>query len=548
MGLTKPLNGFGQKLVLRLIPGRLLHSIWRTYSANIMPGGCEHLSITTTKWSGGTESCSLQRSLRFESCLRQISWWWPGKWLGLATGKNTKEQLGRYMRVKRWFTIPCNADGSKNTSKKPVFGQDKPIDYDNVYPTNEEPTTKKKKKKGTTESENGGIVDHSEVIDTKMVESDTKRVEEPELKPKKKKTKHDLCSSGLAEVKMDTANESKIDDSTKKTKEKKITIMQEDKLMPSTSNDNEIATDDGEKERKIKKKKSTTDGAVKDTKMVESDTKKVEEPELKPKKKKTKHDLYSSSQAEVKMDMTNELKLDDLTKKTTEKKKTSMQEDKLMPSTSNDNEVATDVGEKERKNKKKKSGAVKDAEADIVKMDAGSENMSSKEKKSSKKRKRDENENSSNEVTISEESKCQKTQTFKEEKSKKEEINLQETSKNQLDGQSNGKLETNGGEISIAKKSTKKQRNVTNEPKTVNAFQRVKVDQVEFADEKLQDNSYWAKDGADIGYGAKAQEVLGQVRGRDFRHEKTKKKRGSYRGGSIDLQSHSIKFNYSDGE
>ena len=35
---------------------------------------------------------------------------------------------------------------------------------------------------------------------------------------------------------------------------------------------------------------------------------------------------------------------------------------------------------------------------------------------------------------------------------------------------------------------------------------------------------------------------------RDFRHEKTKKKRGTYRGGQIDLQSHSIKFNYSDDE
>ncbi|KAK9106787.1 hypothetical protein Syun_022798 [Stephania yunnanensis] len=36
--------------------------------------------------------------------------------------------------------------------------------------------------------------------------------------------------------------------------------------------------------------------------------------------------------------------------------------------------------------------------------------------------------------------------------------------------------------------------------------------------------------------------------GRDFRHEKTKKKRGSYRGGQIDQQSHSIKFQYSDDE
>ncbi|KAL6847105.1 hypothetical protein ACP4OV_022958 [Aristida adscensionis] len=84
-------------------------------------------------------------------------------------------------------------------------------------------------------------------------------------------------------------------------------------------------------------------------------------------------------------------------------------------------------------------------------------------------------------------------------------------------------------------------------PKTVNAFQRVKLENVKFADERLQDNSYWAKGGAESGYGAKAQEILGQVRGRGFRHEKTKKKRGTYRGGQIDFQTHSIKFD-SDNE
>lgn len=31
------------------------------------------------------------------------------------------------------------------------------------------------------------------------------------------------------------------------------------------------------------------------------------------------------------------------------------------------------------------------------------------------------------------------------------------------------------------------------QPKTVNAFQRVKIDQVEFKDDRLKDNSYWAK-------------------------------------------------------
>ena len=40
--------------------------------------------------------------------------------------------------------------------------------------------------------------------------------------------------------------------------------------------------------------------------------------------------------------------------------------------------------------------------------------------------------------------------------------------------------------------------------------------------------------------------LLNSLAHRDFRHEKTKKKRGTYRGGQIDLQSHSVKFNYSD--
>ncbi|XWS73342.1 hypothetical protein CRYUN_Cryun02cG0119900 [Craigia yunnanensis] len=114
----------------------------------------------------------------------------------------------------------------------------------------------------------------------------------------------------------------------------------------------------------------------------------------------------------------------------------------------------------------------------------------------------------------------------------------------QLHEQENGTIEKNGE--NSEQKSLKKQQNGSAQPKK--PFQRVNVDEVVFVDSKLEDNSYWAKDGSESGYGAKAQEVLGQVRGRDFRHEKTKKKRGSYRGGQIDLHSHSIKFNYSDDE
>lgn len=37
-----------------------------------------------------------------------------------------------------------------------------------------------------------------------------------------------------------------------------------------------------------------------------------------------------------------------------------------------------------------------------------------------------------------------------------------------------------------------------------------------------------------------------QVRGKDFRHEKTKKKRGSYKGGLIDNAVNSFKFESDD--
>ncbi|KAK2646229.1 hypothetical protein Ddye_021424 [Dipteronia dyeriana] len=165
-----------------------------------------------------------------------------------------------------------------------------------------------------------------------------------------------------------------------------------------------------------------------------------------------------------------------------------------------------------------------------------------KESKQSKKRKRfasEENNSQPIDKNEVEESKRRKTNGSEEQKGSE-----QATEVNATPGNSN----IEKGEKSALHKSMKKQANGSAEPNTIKAFQRVKVDDMIFTDERLKDNSYWAKDGAEIGYGAKAQEVLGQVRGRDFRHEKTKKKRGSYRGGLIDLQTHSIKFNYSDEE
>ncbi|KAD2394163.1 hypothetical protein R6Q59_013189 [Mikania micrantha] len=228
----------------------------------------------------------------------------------------------------------------------------------------------------------------------------------------------------------------------------------------------------------------------------------VVDSETKAKKKKNKRDLASGD--EIK-----EIKSDALKK----------------PVDDTVNNLEVNESKKKTKDKKKKN------RHEVFPEENGDVNP----KKSSKKRKRlssDENGHQSN--------KMETNQTIEEPPKQDDAV--------EIEAHGNEKPEIDGVEKSGSEKFGKKQRVGSAEPKTINAFQRVKIDQVEFAHEKLQDNSYWAKDGADIGYGAKAQEVLGQVKGRDFRHEKTKKKRGSYRGGQIDLQSHSIKFNYSDEE
>ena len=61
-------------------------------------------------------------------------------------------------------------------------------------------------------------------------------------------------------------------------------------------------------------------------------------------------------------------------------------------------------------------------------------------------------------------------------------------------------------------------------------------------DGRLRDNSYRGACGA-AGWGSKANDVLLQVKGDRFRHKKTKKKRGTYRGGTIDMGAdNTIKF------
>jgi len=75
------------------------------------------------------------------------------------------------------------------------------------------------------------------------------------------------------------------------------------------------------------------------------------------------------------------------------------------------------------------------------------------------------------------------------------------------------------------------------QPRKTNApFSRVKVDEINFTDERLRDNTFGSRRAAANDYGAKASADLIVTRGAGFRKEKNKKKRGSYRGGDITVR------------
>eukprot|EP00735_Rhodelphis_limneticus_P006219 TRINITY_DN18599_c0_g1::TRINITY_DN18599_c0_g1_i1::g.1058::m.1058 TRINITY_DN18599_c0_g1::TRINITY_DN18599_c0_g1_i1::g.1058 ORF type:complete len:588 (+),score=214.46,sp/P33322/CBF5_YEAST/73.23/0.0,DKCLD/PF08068.7/6.8e-30,DKCLD/PF08068.7/1.6e+03,DKCLD/PF08068.7/5.2e+02,TruB_N/PF01509.13/1e-20,SRP40_C/PF05022.7/1.5e+04,SRP40_C/PF05022.7/7.8e-23,PUA/PF01472.15/4.8e-19,Peptidase_C37/PF05416.7/1.3 TRINITY_DN18599_c0_g1_i1:40-1764(+) len=130
----------------------------------------------------------------------------------------------------------------------------------------------------------------------------------------------------------------------------------------------------------------------------------------------------------------------------------------------------------------------------------------------------------------------------KEEETEKEPVTPAKSEAADEDGSNDesslGKRKSLGG--SSEQGSAKKPR-TPNEP-----FRRVRAEDVSIDDRLLWDNTYEGllarkQDLEGQEYGAKAAEILGQVRGRGFRHEKTKKKR-AYRGGLIDVESRSIKF------
>jgi len=76
-------------------------------------------------------------------------------------------------------------------------------------------------------------------------------------------------------------------------------------------------------------------------------------------------------------------------------------------------------------------------------------------------------------------------------------------------------------------------------------FRRVISEDV-YVPNSLKDNSFEAKIGSRGDWGEKANLDLKHTKGKSFRHEKTKKKRGGYKGGNINTSVNSIKFDDSD--
>ena len=110
-----------------------------------------------------------------------------------------------------------------------------------------------------------------------------------------------------------------------------------------------------------------------------------------------------------------------------------------------------------------------------------------------------------------------------------------------------------GNAITKQKKKKKKSNAKDNSTVFVNknnnlGFRRVNIE-MSNVNPMLRDNSFAKKvkmGGSDKNWGKKACDDFKNTAGKTFRHEKTKKKRGSYRGGAISTEVCSFKFDVSE--
>jgi len=198
------------------------------------------------------------------------------------------------------------------------------------------------------------------------------------------------------------------------------------------------------------------------------------------------------------------------------------------------------ISKLERKRKEKEKKALKKAENGIIK-----ENGKVKEeKKESKKEEESEKEDEEKQKENENQKEKEKTQKKKDKKAKKKQEKKKEQEKDQEEEtKEDEKIEeeqvnqepVQNGTASPHLDFSKQPQKSPGVP-----FRRVREEDVEFEDDRLRNNSYWGKQGDE--YGRAANKDLVIVKGKDFRHAKTKKKKGTYRGGAIDLAVNSIKF------
>ncbi|KAG2622135.1 suppressor protein SRP40-like [Panicum virgatum] len=407
-----------------------------------------------------------------------------------------------------------------------------------------------------------------------------------------------LDSSNLAPVAVSVGSDEQdkptngvVEDGGKKKKKEKTAAEageSENKVSEPSAQEKPSENVDGEaKAKKQKKKKKKDDSSAENAGSVEATETVKNDDQKKPdgkKKKSKKHDMDDDVEARLdKVELAIKNKFEEAEKLNGDGDKS--KEEELKSQNDDDDKNNGAVGKKKKKKKDKSATEISektDAGAVPADGDAAKGNSDAveivkvdNEKKSKKKRKKS---NPEENVQVEDKEVAGKDSAPKPEDENKSGMEIEEgdneklSDENAVTGKKRKLEEVDGSNPpSTAKEDNTANQSLTNgfaedktnqdsnikpskrqkhssEPKTVNAFQRVKLEDVKFADERFQDNSYWAKSGAETGYGAKAQEILGQVRGRGFRHEKTKKKRGTYRGGQIDLQTHSIKFDNSDDE
>jgi len=153
-------------------------------------------------------------------------------------------------------------------------------------------------------------------------------------------------------------------------------------------------------------------------------------------------------------------------------------------------------------------------------------------------------ENVETEKKIKKKKKKQKVDASPEMEDEKSENNNYSRLNETVEDDSNG---TKDSEKDIDEREKKEESTpkVTSKLKRNESFRRVVAESV-YVPQVLADNSFDAKIGSRGDWGEKANEDLRCTKGKSFRHEKTKKKRGSYRGGNINTSVNSIKFDNSD--